>query len=69
MQYNPVCVAAWAYIVAAVLMGATAVLTVKRAEWSVPPQMYGPLLYWVRCSTLPERGGLSTQTYTLVSRV
>ena len=35
-RYNPVCVAAWAYVVAAVLMGMTAVSTVQPADWSVP---------------------------------
>lgn len=45
-KYNPVCIAAWAYIVAASLMGATAVVTVQRTEWIVPPAMFGPLIYW-----------------------
>ncbi len=35
-RYNPVCVAAWAYVVAAVLMGMTAVSTVQPADWNVP---------------------------------
>ena len=35
-KYNPVCVAAWAYITAATLMGVTAVITVERTEWTVP---------------------------------
>ncbi len=30
------CVAAWAYVVAAVLMGMTAVSTVQPADWNVP---------------------------------
>ena len=54
-KYNPVCIAAWAYIVAASLMGATAVLSVPRNEWTVPAPMFGPLLYWVRtCSRSPD---------------
>lgn len=35
-KYNPVCVAAWAYITAAVLMGSTALVTVDRSEWTLP---------------------------------
>lgn len=52
-KYNPVCIAAWAYIVAASLMGATAAATVQRNEWTVPTAMLGPLLYWYSCLRLP----------------
>jgi EamA-like transporter family len=45
-KYNPVCIAAWAYMVAASLMGATAAATVQRNEWIVPTAMLGPLIYW-----------------------
>ncbi len=45
-KYNPVCIAAWAYIVAASMMGTTALLTVQRNEWTVPSAMFGPLIYW-----------------------
>jgi hypothetical protein len=53
-KYNPVCIAAWAYIVAATLMGATAAATVQRNEWTVPTAMLGPLLYWCSCFRLPK---------------
>lgn len=45
-RYNPVCIAAWAYIVAATMMGTTALLSVQRNEWTVPSAMFGPLIYW-----------------------
>ena len=35
-KYNPVCVCAWAYMIAAALMGATALATVERSEWTLP---------------------------------
>ena len=47
------CVAAWAYITAAVCMGITAGLFVDRREWHLPSSLMGPLLYWiVICSVL-----------------
>ncbi|KAK9845426.1 hypothetical protein WJX81_006144 [Elliptochloris bilobata] len=52
-QYPAMCIAAWAYITAAIAMGATAVLFVERAGWEVPPALAGPLAYWiVVCSVL-----------------
>ena len=41
------CVAAWAYITAAVSMGLTALLFVERSSWEVPRQLLGPLVYWI----------------------
>lgn len=55
-KYNPVCIAAWAYIVAASLMGVTAMVTVQRNEWTVPKAMLGPLLYWCAGSYLCAAG-------------
>lgn len=47
------CVAAWAYITAAVAMGTTAVLFVDGPGWEVPPALVGPLAYWIIiCSVL-----------------
>ena len=47
------CVAAWAYITAAVAMGTTAVLFVDSPGWEVPPALVGPLAYWIIiCSVL-----------------
>lgn len=59
-KYSPVCVAAWAYIVAASLMGSTALLTVSRDEWLVPPAMYGALLYWIFVASV---GGYAALTW------
>ena len=38
------CVAAWAYITAALSMGVTALLFVERSGWEVPRQLLGPLV-------------------------
>jgi drug/metabolite transporter (DMT)-like permease len=46
-RYDPVNVTAWAYVVAASCMGATAAAVVDRAQWAVPPALWGPLLYWI----------------------
>ena len=43
-KYPPMCVAAWAYITAAVSMGVTALLFVERSGWEVPRQLLGPLV-------------------------
>jgi drug/metabolite transporter (DMT)-like permease len=47
VKYPAMCVAAWAYITAAVAMGATALLFVERSGWEVPQQLLGPLAYWI----------------------
>ena len=47
MKYPPMCVAAWAYITAAVCMGAAAFIFVDRIDWQLPSIMLGPLVYWV----------------------
>ena len=47
MKYPPMCVAAWAYIVAAVCMGGAAVTFVDHQDWQMPRIMLGPLVYWV----------------------
>ena len=46
-KYPAMCVAAWAYITAAVAMGGTALLFVARRDWEVPRQLLGPLAYWI----------------------
>ncbi|CAK0782743.1 hypothetical protein CVIRNUC_005938 [Coccomyxa viridis] len=53
MRYPAMCVAAWAYITAALSMGITALLFVERSGWEVPRQLLGPLVYWIFvCSVL-----------------
>eukprot|EP00891_Asterochloris_glomerata_P006068 jgi/Astpho2/6068/fgenesh1_pg.00084_%23_57_t len=47
LRYTPMCVAAWAYIVAAACMGLTAGVAVERSRWELPETLYGPLLYWI----------------------
>ncbi|KAL3162391.1 hypothetical protein ABBQ32_010066 [Trebouxia sp. C0010 RCD-2024] len=47
MKYPPMCVAAWAYIVAAVCMGGAAFIFVDQQDWQMPRIMLGPLVYWV----------------------
>lgn len=47
MKYPPMCVAAWAYIVAAVCMGGAAFTFVDQQDWQMPRIMLGPLVYWV----------------------
>ena len=47
MKYPPMCVAAWAYIVAAVCMGGAAFTFVDHQDWQMPQIMLGPLVYWV----------------------
>ncbi len=44
VKYPAMCVAAWAYITAAVSMGITALLFVERSGWEVPRQLLGPLV-------------------------
>ena len=43
-RYNPICVAAWAYVVAAICMGTTAATIVQPADWNVPGKLRTPLL-------------------------
>jgi hypothetical protein len=45
--YPAMCIAAWAYITAALAMGATALLFVERSGWEVPGALAGPLAYWI----------------------
>ena len=53
VRYPAMCVAAWAYITAALSMGITALLFVERSGWEVPRQLLGPLVYWIFvCSVL-----------------
>ena len=53
VRYPAMCVAAWAYITAALSMGFTALLFVERSGWEVPRQLLGPLVYWIFvCSVL-----------------
>lgn len=47
LKYPPMCVAAWAYIIAAVCMGVAAVASVDQQDWHLPSIMLGPLAYWV----------------------
>lgn len=47
LKYPPMCVAAWAYITAAVCMGAAAAAFVEQKDWQLPSIMLGPLAYWV----------------------
>ena len=46
-KYPPMCVAAWAYITAAVCMGVAAAAFVEQKDWQLPSIMLGPLAYWV----------------------
>jgi len=45
--YPAMCIAAWAYITAALAMGTTALLFVERSGWEVPGALAGPLAYWI----------------------
>ena len=47
LKYPPMCVAAWAYITAAVCMGIAAASFVEQKDWRLPNIMLGPLAYWV----------------------
>ena len=47
-RYNPIDVTAWAYIAAAFLMGATAIITVAPQHWSIP----GRLISRTSCSSI-----------------
>lgn len=52
-RYPPLLVAAWAYVVAAALMGVAAVMVVPLPRWPLPAPLLGPLAYWVViCSVL-----------------
>ena len=46
-KYPPMCVAAWAYVTAAVCMGASAATFVDQNHWQMPSIMWGPLAYWI----------------------
>lgn len=46
-RYPPICVAAWAYLVAASCMGLTAAVHTDAADWHFPRSMVVPLLYWI----------------------
>lgn len=46
-KYPPICVAAWAYLVAATCMGLTAAVHTDAADWHFPRSMVVPLLYWI----------------------
>lgn len=47
LKYPPMCVAAWAYVTAAVCMGCSAAAVVDRNHWQMPSIMWGPLAYWI----------------------
>ncbi len=46
-RYSPIQVAAWAYMVAASLMGCAALLFTSHSDWNFPHAMVLPLLYWI----------------------
>jgi len=48
-KYPPLAVTAWAYLVAALCMGITAVWynMVYGLNWILPADAYGPLVYWI----------------------
>lgn len=46
-KYAPVQVAAWAYLVAATMMGSAALAFTTRADWNFPNALIMPLLYWI----------------------
>ncbi len=46
-RYSPAAVTAWAYIIAAILMGVTAAATIDVEQWTIPRPLFGPLLYWI----------------------
>lgn len=53
VKYPPMCVAAWAYVTAAVCMGCSAAAFVDRDHWQMPSVMWGPLAYWILvCSVI-----------------
>jgi drug/metabolite transporter (DMT)-like permease len=46
-RYPAICVAAWAYLVAATCMGLAAAAFTTPADWHFPRAMVGPLIYWI----------------------
>jgi len=46
-RYSPIQVAAWAYMVAASLMGIAALVFTSHKDWMFPHVLILPLLYWV----------------------
>lgn len=46
-RYSPIQVAAWAYIVAASLMGFAALVFTSHSDWNFPHAMVLPLVYWI----------------------
>jgi drug/metabolite transporter (DMT)-like permease len=46
-RYSAIHVAAWAYMVAATLMGVAAMAFTKEADWAFPRSMMAPLIYWI----------------------
>lgn len=46
-RYSPIQVAAWAYMVAASLMGCAALVFTSHSDWNFPHAMVLPLLYWI----------------------
>lgn len=46
-RYSPIQVAAWAYMVAASLMGCAALIFTTHSDWNFPHALVLPLLYWI----------------------
>lgn len=46
-KYSPIQVAAWAYVIAASMMGFSALLFTSHADWHFPHALVLPLLYWI----------------------
>ena len=61
-KYSAVHVAAWAYAVAAVLMGVAAMLWTVPTDWVFPRSMVAPLVYWVIICSV---GGYLAVTYAM----
>lgn len=61
-NYSAVHVAAWAYVVAAMLMGMAAMLWTVPTDWVFPQSMVTPLIYWVFICSV---GGYLAVTYAM----
>lgn len=61
-KYSAVHVAAWAYAVAATLMGVAAMLWTAPTDWVFPKSMLAPLIYWVLICSV---GGYLAVTYAM----
>lgn len=47
VKYSPIQITAWAYIVAASLMGFSSLIFTSHTDWHFPHSLFAPLLYWI----------------------